>query len=157
MQSFFHLPVDSSTFRLGVADGSRVASSTRRSTTCCSSCYNTQDHGSAVEERGFPMPIIGSVLRSRCWSYYPFLSVRYILPLSDSKSNASFIPIGNITGLRRHRTYHHLEPPNGFQDLLEISRRRRHPVSRLRAWVLSNRDCSTLLCVPRSWRAMQLT
>ena len=62
------------------------------------------------------MPIIGSVLRSRCGSYHPFLAVRYILPLSDSKSNASFIPIGNITG---HRTYHHLEPPNGFQDLLE--------------------------------------
>ena len=29
-----------------------------------------------------------------------------------------FIHIGNITGLRRHRTYYHLEPPNGFQDLL---------------------------------------
>ena len=42
-----------------------------------------------------------------------------IYPSSDSKSNASFIPIGNITGLRRHRTYHHLEPPKGYQDLLE--------------------------------------
>ena len=43
-----------------------------------------------LRNEGFPMPIIGSVLRSRCWSYYPFLSVRYILPLSDSKSNAQF-------------------------------------------------------------------
>ena len=102
-----------------MADGSRVASSTRRSTTCRSNSCNTQDHGSALEKRGFLMPIIGSVLRSCCCSYHHFLSVRYILPLSDSKSNASFIPIGNIAGLRRHRNYLHLDPPNGFQGLLE--------------------------------------
>ena len=47
------------------------------------------DDRSALEEQGFPMPIISSVLRSRCGSYYPFLSVRYILPLSDSKSDTS--------------------------------------------------------------------
>ena len=88
------LPGDSSAFRVGVADVLRGASSTRWSTPCCSSCCGTLEDRSTLEKRGFPMPIIDSVLRSRCGSDYPLLSV------SDSKSNASFILTGDITGSR---------------------------------------------------------
>ena len=72
---------------------------------------NTQHDGSAAEKQDFPMPIIGSVLRSRCGPSYPCLSVRYILPLSNSKSHASFILTGGIITLN--------ELPNAFRDLLE--------------------------------------
>ena len=145
------------TFRLRVADGPRVASSTRWSAPCCSSRCSTQHDGSALEKRGFSLPNTGSVLRSRSGSSYPFLSVRYIFPLSDSKSNANFILTGDITGSRTISDLSSPWTPISLSESALISRRSPHPASRLRAWVLPNRDCSTFLCVPRSWWVMQLT
>jgi len=62
------------------------------------------------------------VLQSCCRSSYPFLSIRYYT------STQILVPILFLQVIslyqRRYRTYHHIEPRIGFQDVLEPCNRR---------------------------------